>query len=649
MNNETYSMTSDIVGILDLLNPSFNKSISEAVVNAFHADAKNIILNIGYFKGTTNIDYIEIVDDGCGFTQQNRESFFKTHSTHKKDIGGKGLGRFTWLKFFKHVDISSTFNEGGKFVNVQFKFSEEHCKKSRLNIRVTSDTQNKTCIKLSCYYQQNTLHNHLENSLKKFILKEMFMMLYAMRNSFKIAINFYDGENKIDTQYIDINDVSEIIYDNPFEMLINDKNYSFRLKAIENEASQRNKITTCLISHGRSLSNFKDAFGLKVNAPSENVNKEIFLFLESEFLNINKYISSDRESFLFPDTMLDENTSLKQKLCSEISNQVNIFFDSKYPDTKKQKEFILSQIFELYPHYREEQFSDIINLELSKNLGKLKRNDLLKKLHEAEYKRIDAFKINYTKFLKNKNLSSATVDKIADLAKRTTEQAKSSLSNYFWFRKAIIEQLDILIEDNEKSEELLHRLFYKQRDTSQKFDLQNCIWLLDDKFMNFSYFASDIEIKKILLDIYGEHEYDGNSKKRPDLFMIFNAADDENIKDCVIIEFKALGTTADEKANAASQVRRKYVQSVRKHTKNVRYVFVYIITDIDDQLAADLTYDEFTLAMTRYGNILVSYAKKGDAYICFLCAKAIIGDAKDRHELFFKLLKEELETRAELK
>ncbi len=162
--------------------------------------------------------------------------------------------------------------------------------------------------------------------------------------------------------------------------------------------------------------------------------------------------------------------------------------------------------------------------------------------------------------------------------------------------------------------------------------------------MNFSYFASEGIVKNIINDIYGEHDIDHNSKKVMDLFIAFDRDQDEAncTKDCVIIEFKGLGVGRDQKADAASQVRRKYARSIRKHAQNIGRIFVFIITYIDDDLKEDLKSDDFREAITRYGTMLNSYNKENDAHICFLCASTIIGDAKDRHELFFKLLREEL-------
>lgn len=69
----------------------------------------------GVDNGIAEVDGFEIIDNGCGFNDENMESFLESDSMHKVDIGGKGIGRFSWLKAFKKVIINSEYeNINGK-------------------------------------------------------------------------------------------------------------------------------------------------------------------------------------------------------------------------------------------------------------------------------------------------------------------------------------------------------------------------------------------------------------------------------------------------------------------------------------------------------------------------------------------------------
>jgi len=50
-----------------------------------------------------------VQDNGVGFTEENLLSFRTYSSRQKADRGGKGVGRFLWLKAFDEVRIESTF------------------------------------------------------------------------------------------------------------------------------------------------------------------------------------------------------------------------------------------------------------------------------------------------------------------------------------------------------------------------------------------------------------------------------------------------------------------------------------------------------------------------------------------------------------
>jgi hypothetical protein len=63
-----------------------------------------------------------ITDDGEGFVDANYKSFTTSDSTLKTKIGGKGIGRFLWLKAFERAEIQSTYTEYGKCLRRSFTF-----------------------------------------------------------------------------------------------------------------------------------------------------------------------------------------------------------------------------------------------------------------------------------------------------------------------------------------------------------------------------------------------------------------------------------------------------------------------------------------------------------------------------------------------
>lgn len=117
----------------------------EAVINSIHAIEEVGPATLGEIKvfieraktqqmkidGTGPIDPINsfrITDNGSGFTDANYESFCTSDSQLKLTLGGKGVGRFLWLKAFDHADIESTYQSpSGEYWQRRFelRLSEE--------------------------------------------------------------------------------------------------------------------------------------------------------------------------------------------------------------------------------------------------------------------------------------------------------------------------------------------------------------------------------------------------------------------------------------------------------------------------------------------------------------------------------------------
>ena len=68
-----------------------------------------------------DVDGFRVKDNGIGFTKTNRDAFDTLYTEQKIADGGKGFGRFTCLKYFDRVKVSSTFAEGDAFRDRSFR------------------------------------------------------------------------------------------------------------------------------------------------------------------------------------------------------------------------------------------------------------------------------------------------------------------------------------------------------------------------------------------------------------------------------------------------------------------------------------------------------------------------------------------------
>jgi len=110
-------------------------SVYEAVSNSIHAindrftDAKaatlgevRVAIDIG---NDGDIASIAVTDNGIGFTQENLDSFETSDSRFKYQRGGKGVGRFIWIKMFETIKVASVVGKGTHAQRVTFRFEPD--------------------------------------------------------------------------------------------------------------------------------------------------------------------------------------------------------------------------------------------------------------------------------------------------------------------------------------------------------------------------------------------------------------------------------------------------------------------------------------------------------------------------------------------
>ena len=134
-------MDIDLPGRIKNISLPFSKGLFplfEAVTNSIHAiqelhrDDQGVI---GIFveresQGTIRpedyelrpIRSFKVEDNGIGFDEKNFKAFLTADTTSKANMGGKGIGRFVWLKAFGRVHIDSLFFESEKFQHRVFDF-----------------------------------------------------------------------------------------------------------------------------------------------------------------------------------------------------------------------------------------------------------------------------------------------------------------------------------------------------------------------------------------------------------------------------------------------------------------------------------------------------------------------------------------------
>jgi Histidine kinase-, DNA gyrase B-, and HSP90-like ATPase len=107
------------------LAPSPNNALAplfEAITNAIQAVEDQFGID-HIAKGRIDVEVLRpridqakpsgftIRDNGIGFNDANLDSFFTSDSRYKLAKGGKGVGRFLWLKVFQKAHVSSRYED----------------------------------------------------------------------------------------------------------------------------------------------------------------------------------------------------------------------------------------------------------------------------------------------------------------------------------------------------------------------------------------------------------------------------------------------------------------------------------------------------------------------------------------------------------
>ena len=193
----------------------------------------------------------------------------------------------------------------------------------------------------------------------------------------------------------------------------------------------------------------------------------------------------------------------------------------------------------------------------------------------------------------------------------------------------------------------IHNLFMPMGTTNNDLSFHaNNIWIFDDKFMSYTYAASNKTITKIVSDVTGKDiteivQYQKN--KEPDLVIFYSDKENKN-KDVLLIEFKKLNGTIDDKEKAISQINR-YPRYIRENIKNIRSIYTYTILDIDDELKDGLTKEHgfYENAFGDKDNKISAYYKYNQAvkaHINVISFSQLIKDAFKRNEIFLNILKQ---------
>ena len=165
---------------------------------------------------------IKIIDNGIGFDENNRQSFDTLYSDTKIEKGGKGFGRFTFLKYFKNVKYSSNYLDKGRSFNRVFEFGNNNeILFNEKRVEVDSTTETGTTLELTTIRDE---HKHKIDKRISTVSRRVLehLLIYFIDDAYKCPeitiIDVGSSEKIVLNSYIKSEGVITKIKEDQFEL-----------------------------------------------------------------------------------------------------------------------------------------------------------------------------------------------------------------------------------------------------------------------------------------------------------------------------------------------------------------------------------------------------------------------------------------------
>ena len=599
-------------------NVTVNDVLKEAVMNSIQANATDIRINLEYEYNQSidnessnlgNLYKIIVSDNGEGLNSKNLNAFFEVGTENKINLGGKGIGRFSFLKIARSVSIESV-SDAGKYITFEFSYDSNL---ESVSIQEAIEPDPYTTI---TFCELNLKHPKTQAQACLTFLKKTFnLFLFLKQKETSKPINIrllVNGEllGKINSSDIHCIQQSEL----------ESNNCKFNIYTFWEDNKSEIDILYCA-----------NNITVKTITYQINLDKKYLFAVTSDYFD--RKANSERTKFEF-----DSNEELAQQ---DILNSTP---DKNFDDLIKrtcfnivqanEPELVQKNIAQL--EKLKEQFGYINFDEIDINVVSFNETEIIKSYRERRDREED----NLIRLLNN---DTASLDEIAE---KVSEQNKHELAKYIFHRNLIV-QKGLKLQGSDENEKILHELFFPQKISTESYDVANPehlyfnnIWLLDDKFMSYAYVASDLTIKTIKSDI-GSEDCECISQKRPDLFVLYNNPEDSDLrKDVVLIEFKKGNIDYKEKLSAIDQVD-EYKEKLKEIVK-INNFYCYIICDFkadDRDVERVMTNRAFTKVFSNNECMYYGYLQGSNTHVTFISSNSIFADAKARNETFLNILK----------
>ncbi len=519
-------------------------SIYEAVSNSLHSiedrfgsDAAKkgwIHISIGTDE-YGDVDNIRISDNGIGFNEDNLNSFDTSDSRHKYVRGGKGVGRFIWIKTFNKIRVDSVTKNGNAKERVRFRFMPEKpnsiaCKR----VTKAASEEYKTTIELSGLRTEQKGQIRVSSYLKDLCLH--FFPQFITGRLPNITID-HDGEVESLNDFIAARAGSVTSQKVRIEIGGAPHEFDFHHLFVAGTMPPGVKNSYMLTGHGRLVG---DPISLanKFDLGSLDGDKAYSLVVTGSYLD--ERVDQERLSFRMTAEARKLLETAVLKAAEEFLEDHLTVVRERQKDTVKQILFEHPQLATQVPNLDEyvRQISpDMDREKIAQNLFVLLVRD------EEEIRN------EFQKLCDLDNLTQEARVRAEQILAEAENQEKHRLAELVVKRHQVLEIANMLLkfEDAElgkyAKEEAIHDLILPMGKMFKSGDMaDHNLWIIDDALAHYGFFASDKPI--------GAFTDAEDGKKEPDgiFFNPLGFCEEGRQGTVTILEFKRPGderTTSD--------------------------------------------------------------------------------------------------------
>ena len=598
------------------------------------------------------IDGVRIIDDGIGFDDQHLASFREAYTEHKLKSGGKGVGRFTYLKVFNSVDVASTFREkDGTLKTRRFRFSiEQEVFEESVNEAAPGAKPGTEVTLAGMRDDYGAAWPREADSVAQRIVMH-FLIRFASAATPEMVLHD-QGTAPINLRTVFDNTVQPNIEEASFAV----GQHTFSLQILRQRSGRdTHDLNYCAV--GRRV----DGGPLRKLMPDlpqvfQNEDGSSFALVAlvtGEYLD--QHANNARTEFVFnpedKDLASDKNLVRRKELDeavaatlrSMVGNDLQVANDTKM-------EAISSFVENDAPEYRvllRAEYRTLLEREVPAGASGTRLDEALLRIRRRVEDDVKTAGKEIATLADRQSFDEYKA-KMEQFIARVNDVGKAQLASYVAHRRTILDLLELSLrkrreDDRYPLEEVLHNMIFPMRTTSRDVFLeQQNLWVIDERLCYHTVLTSDKPMKSI-------PGLENTSAKEPDLFAFFydrpvgTQETDDAGGAVVIIEFKRPGRD-DYRADPAQQVIKRFVEISNGKVDNIdgrrinptglRY-FGYLIADLTESLRDQMA---MNYHKSVDGEGYFRTLSGGEGYVEIISYDKLLRDAKRRNRVLFDKL-----------